>query len=185
MVKSTCNCRRSRAIALWECLLESQNPWNWSMCPHGDAWNQTEVEIFGFLNNSVMTHDVFLDAVLWEGMQCFAKSRHLRGPVMFRKNINRTPQTERGCSCMAASSLLYWSSLVFAGLHWSHFFASLHFIEKSTLQNFSWYSGWFWLATSTALCGFGRALLFLLDPAEPQLLFCLFVFVFGVYYESW
>lgn len=80
-----------------------------------EPWHQTEEEISGFFNNSAVSCDVSLEAVLWEGMQCFAESRHLRGWVMCRKNRSRTPQTVRALFCSA----VHWSSLVFIGLHWS------------------------------------------------------------------
>lgn len=72
-----------------------------------------EMEISGFFNNSVVSHDVFSGShLVREGMDCFAENRHLRGDMMFRKNINRTPQTVRGCSSFAPpgnTSLLFIS----------------------------------------------------------------------------
>lgn len=95
----------------------------------------------GFFNNSVVLHDIFLEAVLWEGMWC-AKNTHLRGHRMVGKNINVTPQTVRGRSYTATLHLarLHWSLLVFIGFH---------FIERNTTKNFLWYSGWFWPCLQT------------------------------------
>ena len=42
----------------------------------------------------------FAEADTWEGMM-FCWSRRLKGRVIFRKNINITPQTVRGHSCIA------------------------------------------------------------------------------------
>jgi hypothetical protein len=41
---------------------------------------------------------IFLDAVLWASMWCFAENRHLKGYMSFRKNTNGTTQTLRGSS---------------------------------------------------------------------------------------
>jgi hypothetical protein len=46
--------------------------------------------------------------------------------LMFRKTINGTPQTVKGCSCIATPCN---TSLGFAGLQ---------FIEGNTPKNFSW-----------------------------------------------
>lgn len=61
----------------------------------------------------------FLEAVLREGMRCFAENRHLRGHMMFRKNINESPQAVKSCSCIAT---MWHALLLFAGcvtLCWS------------------------------------------------------------------
>lgn len=54
----------------------------------GKRQRQIEVEFSGFFKNSVVSPDAFLEAVLWESMQYFTENRH----VLFRKNINKTPQ---------------------------------------------------------------------------------------------
>ena len=81
---------------------------------------------------------------------------------MFRKNINGTSQTMRGCSCSASHAtntwLLHWSSLVFAGSCWS----SLH-RQKDTKELLM--VSWLILGASADLCRFGGALKFLLDGA--------------------
>jgi hypothetical protein len=100
------------------------------------------VEISGFFNNSVVPCDVFLEAVLKEGMWCFPENKHLRGHMMFISNINRTPQTVRELDCitMPCNALL-----VFAGLCWSS-----HHRENYTKV----FSMIFWLVLATLLtCG--------------------------------
>lgn len=62
---------------------------------------------------SALLHAVLGEDVLWEGTQCFAENRYLRGLMVFRKNINRTLQTMRKFFCIAMPSK---ASLVFAGL---------------------------------------------------------------------
>lgn len=58
----------------------------------------------------------------------FCWNRRLRGCMAFRKSINRTPQTLRGCSCIAMSGS---TLLVFTGLH---------FVERNSPKSFSRYS---------------------------------------------
>ena len=64
-----------------------------------------EVEISGFFNDLVVSHYVFLEAVLQEGMWSFTEKKTLERGVMVRKNINGVQQTVRG------ESLLSWFSL--------------------------------------------------------------------------
>ena len=90
-----------------------------------------DVETCGYFNNSVVSHDVFLEAAWWEGMWCFAESRHLREHMMFRKNINGAPQT--GSLFHYTLTTFHWSLLVF-----------IHFIEIIIPKNFLQCSGWFW-----------------------------------------
>ena len=108
----------------------------------------SEMEISGFLNNSVVSGDVFLEAVFQEGMRCFPENRHFRRHVMFRKNINGTPKIVRGHSC---TGILCHVSLVFTGLH---------LLERNCTKALP-VVFWLILATSTDLCWFSGALLFL------------------------
>jgi hypothetical protein len=98
-------------------------------------------------------------------MFCWKKTLE-RGCVMFRKDINRTPQTVRGYSCVAMPCNAF---LVLTGLRCS----SLHRknCAKEHLKVF-----WLILAISADSCWFRGALLFLLDCATT----CWFMF--GVCY---
>lgn len=101
-----------------------------------------EVEIFGLLDNSIVSHDVFL------------KNRCLRGHTMFKKNyINGTPPTER--------TFLNCYTMRHFGLCWSSLHGEMH--TKELLV----YSSWFQLipAASDDLDWFGRALSSLLGRA--------------------
>jgi hypothetical protein len=62
-----------------------------------------------------MSPHVFSGSCLVRRHMIFCWSRHLRGGMMFRKNINITPQTVRG-SCIGSP---YNASLVFTDLHLS------------------------------------------------------------------
>lgn len=77
-------------------------------------------EISAFFNNSVVSCDVFLEAVLWQGLWYFAENRHMRGCMMFRKSIYGTPQTVTGCSCTAMLCKPSMLLLVFASLREMH-----------------------------------------------------------------
>jgi hypothetical protein len=85
----------------------------------------------------------------------FAENRHLRGRLMFRKNINGTPQTIGGCSRIATP---YNASLVFTGLRCSLLYRQK--CAKEVLVVFQPER-----SASADLCPFGGALLFLLDGA--------------------
>jgi hypothetical protein len=92
-----------------------------------------------------VSHDGFLEAAFWESMWGFAENRHSRRHVMFRKNINRTPQWE---DVLASQPMLYLSLLVFSGLD---------FVVRNAPHNFWCSSDWFWpllwdLAVSAGLC---------------------------------
>jgi hypothetical protein len=75
-------------------------------------------------------------------------SRPLSGCVMFRKNINISPadseRTLLHCYAMQPLAGLWYpcnTLLVFAGLH---------FVDKNTPKNLSWYSSWFLLLPLTS-----------------------------------
>ena len=65
-------------------------------------WLEVEVEIRGFFNNSVVPRDVFFWKLSCErACDILLKTDTLRGCVVFRKNINRTPQSVRRGPCSA------------------------------------------------------------------------------------
>lgn len=99
-----------------------------------DPISSSEVEISGFFNSSVLSHDVFLDAVLWERMWCFAENRHLRVHMMVRKNMSEAHKQWEDPLALCLSLLVFTgfclSLLVFIGLH---------FVEKNVPKYLSWY----------------------------------------------
>jgi hypothetical protein len=64
------------------------------------------------------------------GHVIFSWSGHLRGCMMFRKNMNISTQTVKGHSLMAMPC------------NASLFFSDLHFTERNAPKNFLWYSSW-------------------------------------------
>lgn len=135
------------------------------LCPF--SLGRYEVDISGLFGDSVVSRAVFSGSCLMR--RCFAKtdtwyfsgncfvkghvvfccSRRLRGRAMFRKNINRTPQTVGGHSCIGSPCHV---PLVFADdalalvcLAFFLIIASHDFIERNTLKNFWWHSGCFFL----------------------------------------
>lgn len=104
-------------------------------------------------HNSVVSLDIFLEAVLGEDMWCFAEYRNLRECMMLKKNINGTPKTVGGhfIHCWPMQCFIFL--LVFAGLD---------FIER--YQRTSWYLGIWAHSWPFLTCWLGGSLLFLLNP---------------------
>lgn len=70
--------------------------------------------------------------VMWcRLMCCFAEAGPVRGQVMFGERVSRTQLSVTGVCIACLATLL-------------DFFANLHFIERGTEENGSWYSCWFW-----------------------------------------
>lgn len=72
------------------------------------------------------------------GHVMFCWSRCLRESVMFEKSISRTPQTVKGCSCIATP---YNTWLGFASSAMLCWFLLVVFIERNMPKNFLWYPG--------------------------------------------
>jgi hypothetical protein len=77
--------------------------------------------------------------------------------VMSGESINRTQGkvTAYLLSCIASFTVFYWSPFFM--------FADLHFIERGTVENFSWHPGWSWSLPLTHNGSGSSAWQFLLD----------------------
>ena len=134
------------------------------------------MEISGFFGNSVVSHDVFLEAVLWEDvllkltherMFCWIRqtkehmmlcwSGCLRGRVMLRKSINITPWIWEVALALLCHAMLLWPH--FSGLRRSSLHREKHI--KELLMVF-----WLILAISLDSCKFCGALQLLLKRAS-------------------
>lgn len=73
----------------------------------------SEVETSSFFGKGVVPKDVLLEHT---GKRIFCYSRHVTGHVMFRENINRTPQTV-GARELVPFALPCYSSLMTC-MHW-------------------------------------------------------------------
>jgi hypothetical protein len=100
-------------------------PWNFYSEILLHPWGTREVDISGFSGNSVMPYDVLLGQT-GEGMFCWSK--HMRGCMMFRKNITMTPQRVGGDSGIDSPCSV------------SKIFSCCDFVEGNLLKNFLWYS---------------------------------------------
>jgi hypothetical protein len=76
-----------------------------------------EVETSGFFRNSVMSNDVLLEHTS-ERMFCY--TRHVKGHVMFRRNINMTPMTT------GARALIYLALPRYSSVDHTHVHRTLH-----------------------------------------------------------
>jgi hypothetical protein len=126
--------RKFRASSFQNCRYD-RDSWCWTVTWDASAtlrhlWSGN----FWFLGNSVM-----LSAVLQvhTGERMFCWSRHRRGPVMFRNNVNMTPQRVGGGSGVGLPCITLLM------------FTCCNLVESNLLKNFLWYSFGYLLTLQT------------------------------------